>query len=86
MDDLQPRSLAISGEGVLKFSRLIAAGLAQFTLMMQNGPMILYEVHLSPKGIQLVDAWITSYILYPIGWLIGLIGKLTGVPGIGGAE
>ena len=29
---------------------------------------------------------ITSYILYPIGWLIGLIGKLTGVPGIGGAE
>ncbi len=54
--------------------------------MMQNGPMILYEVHLSPKGIQLVDAWITSYILYPIGWLIGLIGKLTGVPGIGGAE
>ena len=54
---LQPRSLAISGDGVLKFSRLIAAGLAQFTLMMQNGPIILYEVHLSPKGIQLVDAW-----------------------------
>ncbi len=29
---------------------------------------------------------IASYILYPIGWLIGLIGKLTGVPGIGGGE
>jgi len=55
--DLQPQSLAISGDGVLKFSRLIAAGLAQFILMMQNGPIILYEVHLSPKGIQLVDAW-----------------------------
>jgi hypothetical protein len=55
--NLQPRTLAISGDGVLKFSRLIAAGLAEFTLMMQNGPIILYEVHLSPKGIQLVDAW-----------------------------
>jgi len=27
---------------------------------------------------------ITSYVLYPIGWLIGLVGKLTGTPAMGG--
>src|ERR1700733_3921779 len=29
---------------------------------------------------------ITSYILYPIGWLIGLVGKLTGAPEMGGVD
>lgn len=50
-------SLRVSGDGVLKFSRLIGAGLATFGLMMQNGPLILYSVSLTPKGAQLVNAW-----------------------------
>ena len=53
----QSSNLLVSGDGVLKFSRLIGAGLAGFKLMMQNGPMILYQVALTPKGNQLVDAW-----------------------------
>src|SRR4051812_33160291 len=50
-------SLQVTGDGVLKFSRLIAAGLATFNLRMQNGPLILYAVSLTPKGTQLTDAW-----------------------------
>jgi HNH endonuclease len=50
-------NLGISGDGVLKFSRLIAAGLAEFHLMIQNGPLVLYQVALTAKGHQLIDAW-----------------------------
>lgn len=50
-------NLRVSGDGVLKFSRLVAAGLATFSVFMQNGPLILYQVGLTPKGTQLVDAW-----------------------------
>jgi len=54
---LAPNQLGVSGDGVLKFSRLIAANLAGFKLIMQNGPLILYDVYLSSKGRTLVDAW-----------------------------
>jgi hypothetical protein len=53
-------TLSVSGDGVLKFSRLIAAKLAEFTLVMQNGPLVLYRVKLTPKGERLIDAWITG--------------------------
>ena len=53
----QTTNLRVSGDGVLQFSRLVAAGLAEFSLVMQNGPFLLYTVSLSQKGIQLVDAW-----------------------------
>ncbi len=49
--------LRVSGDGALKFSRLVAAGLATFQLFMQNGPLLLYKVGLTPKGTQLVTAW-----------------------------
>lgn len=49
--------LLISGDGVLQFSRLIAAGLARFDLRMQNGPMILYGVSLTTSGASLIEAW-----------------------------
>lgn len=49
--------LQISGDGVLQFSKLIAAGLATFNLEMQNGPLILYRVTLTNRGKFLVDAW-----------------------------
>jgi hypothetical protein len=57
LEKLIPNQLALSGDGVLKFSRLIAADLASFKLIMQNGPMVLYDVQLSQKGRMLVDAW-----------------------------
>jgi hypothetical protein len=53
----QAANLRVSGDGVLKFSRLVAGGLASFDLVMQNGPLMLYSVGLTPKGAQLVNAW-----------------------------
>ena len=53
--DQQP--LALSGDGVRKFSGLIGAGLAELNLVMQNGPLLLYEIGLTPKGQLFVDAW-----------------------------
>jgi hypothetical protein len=53
-------NLRVSGDGVLQFSRLVAAGLAEFQLFMQNGPMLLYTVALTPKGAHLVNAWRTG--------------------------
>jgi len=66
VDDLlflnQNRScdLQVSGDGVLKFSRLIGSGLAEFTLTMRNGPLVLYQVTLTAKGTQLVKAWVSG--------------------------
>ena len=57
---LPENSLAISGDGVLKFSRLIAAGLAAFRLLMQNGPMVLYQVGVTEKGEAVVNAWMSG--------------------------
>jgi len=50
-------NLLVSGDGVLKFSRLIAAGLATSSLRMQNGPLTAYQVFPTPKGTQLIHAW-----------------------------
>lgn len=57
LSKLQPQELAISGDGVLRFARLIAADLARFRLLMQNGPLILYEVSITEKGKLLINAW-----------------------------
>ena len=57
LEKLIPNQLAMPGDGVLKFSRLIAADLATFKLIMQNGPLVLYDVQLSQKGKMLVNAW-----------------------------
>lgn len=48
---------AVSGDGVLKFARLIAADLVAFKLIVRNGPLFAYQVTLSSKGQFLVDAW-----------------------------
>jgi hypothetical protein len=50
-------NLRVSGDGVLKFTRLIAGGLATFQLFMQNGPILLYTVSLTQRGQQLVNVW-----------------------------
>lgn len=49
--------LRVSGDGVMTFGRLIAAGLAEFELHLQNGPLVLYNVKLTTVGKQLVAAW-----------------------------
>jgi hypothetical protein len=53
----QAADLRVSGDGVLKFSRLVAAGLATFSLFMANGPLRLYSVGLTQKGAHLINAW-----------------------------
>ena len=51
------KTLHVSGDGILTFARLIAAGLASFKLEQQNGPLRLYSVDLTNSGKQLVSAW-----------------------------
>ncbi|MGO9460060.1 MAG: hypothetical protein ACLP1W_08050 [Rhodomicrobium sp.] len=50
--------LVISGDGLLSFSRLIAADLAEMTLKANNNnQLVTYSVKLSEKGRQLIHAW-----------------------------
>jgi hypothetical protein len=56
----------ISGETVFRHSRLIAAGLVNFSAVAQVGdnwqlgPAAGYRIYLTPKGKMLVDAWKTG--------------------------
>jgi hypothetical protein len=52
--------LRVSGDGVLGFARLVSAGLATFQLHMQNGPLFIYTISLTPTGEQLVSAWLSG--------------------------
>lgn len=50
--------LIVSGDGVLHFGRLIAAGLARVELKANNNNQIVsYAVNISKKGRQLIEAW-----------------------------
>ncbi|SRR6266566_7956541 len=49
--------LFVSGDGVLRFTNLIAAGLATFHCAIRNGPLELYKVSLTLRGTSIVDAW-----------------------------
>jgi hypothetical protein len=50
--------LIVSGDGVLTFARLIAAGLASVKLMANNANQIVtYSINLSEKGTNLITAW-----------------------------
>lgn len=60
LKNLPPNRLVVSGDGVLKFSHLIGSGLADFNIKMQNGPMVLYQVFLTAKGTNIVDAWFSG--------------------------
>jgi hypothetical protein len=55
-----PNGPLVSGDGVLQFSHLIAAGLATFSVARENGPLILYRATLTPKGAQIVEAWFSG--------------------------
>jgi len=53
--------LAVSGDGVLSFARLIAADLAAFQLKANNAwQLVTYTVELTEKGRKLVEAWQTG--------------------------
>jgi len=55
---LSAKELLISGDGLLHFARLIAAGLAEFKQVSNNNDLIVtYTVQISQKGKMLVDAW-----------------------------
>jgi hypothetical protein len=50
--------LVLSGDGVLEFARLIAAGLVQVEQKANNAwNFVTYAVNISPKGRMLIDAW-----------------------------
>jgi hypothetical protein len=58
LESLSKDFLKISGDGVLTFGRLIAAGLAGVKLKANNNDLIVtYTVNISQKGKLLVDAW-----------------------------
>ena len=58
LEPLRKDALIVTGDGVLYFDRLIAAGLASFTLKSyNNGLLVTYAVNLSPKGKMLIEAW-----------------------------
>lgn len=49
--------LRVSGDGVLKFTRLIGSGLATYSIAVNDGRQIQYRVTLTRKGVNLVEAW-----------------------------
>lgn len=58
LESLSKDFLRISGDGVLAFGRLIAAGLADVKLKANNNDLIVtYSVNISQKGRLLVNAW-----------------------------
>jgi hypothetical protein len=52
------QDLIISGDGVLRFAPLIAAGYAQYRQLVNNADtLVTYIVTLTGKGTSLIDAW-----------------------------
>lgn len=50
--------LVVSGDGLLHFARLIAAGLATAEQKSNNNwQLVTYAVNIQDKGRQLIDAW-----------------------------
>ena len=59
LDAPQPYPLQVTGDGVVRFSRLIGAGLATYALAIHDhgGGVLRYRLFLTEKGSQLVHAW-----------------------------
>lgn len=50
--------LVLSGDGLLRFARLIVAGLASVELKANNSwQLVTYAVNITEKGRQIVEAW-----------------------------
>jgi len=52
--------LVVSGDGVLKFSHLIASELAQFKFAASYGATVTYYVSLTDKGRRIINAWMSG--------------------------
>jgi len=58
LEPLNQDFLIVSGDGLLHFARLIAAGLASSSQKSNNNfQIVTYSVNISEKGRQLVEAW-----------------------------
>jgi hypothetical protein len=58
LESCQSDFLIVSGDGLLHFGRLIAAGLASVDQKANNNwQIVTYAVNISPKGRQLIEAW-----------------------------
>lgn len=59
LDTPQPYPLEVSGDEVVKFSRLIGAGLATYALAIHDlrGGTLRYRLSLTDRGAQLIHAW-----------------------------
>lgn len=53
-------ALYVSGDGVLRFARLIASDLASFELVELNAANAFYQVSLTAQGALLVGAWLSG--------------------------
>lgn len=50
--------LVVTGDGLLHFGRLIAAGMASFEQKANNNwQLVTYTVNISDKGRRLIEAW-----------------------------
>jgi HNH endonuclease len=58
LESCQKDFLVVSGDGLLHFGRLIAAGLASVDQKSNNNwQLVTYAVNISDKGRQLIEAW-----------------------------
>jgi hypothetical protein len=58
LESCQNDFLVVSGDGLLHFGRLIAAGLASVVQKSNNNwQVVTYTVNISDKGRQLIEAW-----------------------------
>lgn len=58
LNELKKDFLVVSGDGLLHFGRLIAAGLASVQQKSNNNwQFVTYAVNISDKGRQIIDAW-----------------------------
>ena len=58
LSKIKAKPLIVSGDGVLAFSRLIAADLASFSLQANNnGQLVTYSIRISERGRQLIEVW-----------------------------
>ncbi|MBS0206778.1 MAG: HNH endonuclease [Planctomycetes bacterium] len=60
LSQLQPGQLPVSGDGVLEFKNLMTAGLAQFKRLPSTGSPPQFDISLTNRGRDLIDAWEAS--------------------------
>ena len=58
LTNLKKDFLVVSGDGLLQFARIIAAGLASVEQKANNNwQIVTYSLNISAKGKQIIDAW-----------------------------